>query len=101
LVTELGGDSIAVFSVPVQDAEDECVSGGIVGHDKGILVLFTGVVGGVAFLGYAGVFGYCASEMEVVLQIMGHAEILETPNKAISRTIIFLTSSNSSFASLS
>jgi hypothetical protein len=67
LIAELGRDPITVFTVPIQDAEDECVGGGIVCHDEGILILFAGVVGGVSLLGYPRVFGYCASEMKVML----------------------------------
>jgi hypothetical protein len=69
LITELGRDSVAVFPVSIEDAEDECVSGGIVGHDQSILILFAGIVGGVAFFGYSRVFGDCASEVEVMLGI--------------------------------
>mmetsp|Transcript_3816 Transcript_3816/g.7228 ORF Transcript_3816/g.7228 Transcript_3816/m.7228 type:complete len:311 (-) Transcript_3816:343-1275(-) len=50
LVTELSRDTVTVFPVSVEDAEDESVCGGIVGHDEGILVLFAGIVRGVTLL---------------------------------------------------
>mmetsp|Transcript_7954 Transcript_7954/g.16128 ORF Transcript_7954/g.16128 Transcript_7954/m.16128 type:complete len:302 (+) Transcript_7954:608-1513(+) len=67
LIAELGRDAIPVFSVPIQNAKDESVCGGVIGHDEGILVFFAWVVWGVTLLRHTGIFGYCTSQVEMVV----------------------------------
>ncbi len=69
LIAKLCRDAIPVFSVSIQDAKDEGVCGGIVGHDEGVLVFFAWVVWSMTLLRHTGIFGDCTSQVEMVLKL--------------------------------
>mmetsp|Transcript_23139 Transcript_23139/g.35740 ORF Transcript_23139/g.35740 Transcript_23139/m.35740 type:complete len:225 (+) Transcript_23139:628-1302(+) len=79
LITELSRDSITMLPVSIQDTKNESVGSGIIRHDEGILILFTGIVWSMPFLRYSRVFSDSTSKVKIV--IFGRLRFFHRPLK--------------------